>query len=141
MDSATRYGSYVPVTTIGIAHFRTRDQRATNPRTRLQNTAGNVSGAPPMTDVGRRSADDLVLRTARCPFGYLLTRWTGSDARPDPTSPLSFGTSLLTSRAPRAKEQPSAGPGAEGTACPVLAQMLRANCIGQCPSSGAKRKT
>src|SRR5216683_3259209 len=37
MDRATRYGLYVPLTTIGIApNFRTRDQRATNPATHLQ---------------------------------------------------------------------------------------------------------
>jgi len=42
----------------GLPNFRTRDQRATNPWTHLQNKAGNVGGAPLMTDVGRRSADD-----------------------------------------------------------------------------------
>ena len=41
-------------------------------------------------------------------------------------SPLSFATSSLRSRAPRLtpKKQPSAGPGAEGTACPVLADSV-----------------
>src|SRR6476469_1802603 len=34
------------------------------------------------------------------PLWLFVDKMDGSDARPDPTSPLSFGTSLLTSRAP-----------------------------------------
>jgi hypothetical protein len=60
MDRATRYGSYVPVTTIGIAPIRTRDQRATNPPTYLQMQSSNVIGASLKADVGQRSPDDLV---------------------------------------------------------------------------------
>src|SRR6267154_5531609 len=59
-DRATRYGSCVPVTTIGTAPIRTRDQRATNPPTHLQMQPATLSGASLKADVGRRSPDDLV---------------------------------------------------------------------------------
>jgi len=36
IERATRYGSYVPVTTIGIAPILTRAYRATNPPTHLE---------------------------------------------------------------------------------------------------------
>jgi hypothetical protein len=54
MDRATRYGSYVPLTTIGIAPIRTRDRRAMNPPTHLQNPADKLSGcreSPMLADV------------------------------------------------------------------------------------------
>jgi hypothetical protein len=54
IERATRYGSYVPVTTIGIAPIRTRDQRATTPPTHLQNAAHDVVVASVKADVGRR---------------------------------------------------------------------------------------
>src|SRR5882757_4987353 len=59
MDSATRYGSCVPVTTIGIPIFapETNGRRI---RRLIANAVGNVCGAPLKTDVGRHSRDDLV---------------------------------------------------------------------------------
>src|SRR4051794_5267257 len=59
MDSATRYGSCVPVTTIGIPIFapETNGRRI---RRLIANAVGNVCGAPLKTDVGRHSPDDLV---------------------------------------------------------------------------------
>jgi hypothetical protein len=51
MDRATRYGSCVPVTTIGIAPIRTRDQRATNPPTQLRMQPVTFSGASLKADV------------------------------------------------------------------------------------------
>src|SRR5882757_10590442 len=68
MDSATRYGSCVPVTTIGTAPIRTRDQRATNPPTAPASAAGNVVGALLKADVGRRSPDDLVCEHQDAPL-------------------------------------------------------------------------
>src|ERR1700704_676375 len=59
MDRATRYGLYVPVTTIGIAPIfgpETNGRSTDSPA----NAAGNVIGAPPKANVGRRSPDDLV---------------------------------------------------------------------------------
>src|SRR5882762_10516435 len=47
MDRATRNGSYVPVTTIGIAPILGRDQRATNPPAHLQGAAGKGHGIVP----------------------------------------------------------------------------------------------
>jgi hypothetical protein len=60
MDRATRYGSCIPVTTIGIAPIRTRDQRATGDEfaDSPANAAGNVIGAslrPMLADVPRMS--------------------------------------------------------------------------------------
>src|SRR6267142_1042754 len=66
MDSATRYGSCVPVTTIGTAPIRTRDQRATADSP--ANAAGNVVGASLKVDVGRRSPDDLVCEHQDAPL-------------------------------------------------------------------------
>src|SRR3977135_939657 len=81
MDRATRYGSCVPVTTIGIAPIRTRDQRATNPPTHLQMQPVTLSGASLKADVPQITG----LRASGCSFGALLTRWTGSDVRPVPS--------------------------------------------------------
>src|SRR5437764_9383054 len=46
MERATRYGSYVPIKTIGIAQFSDRGQRATNPPARLQVQSATSLGAP-----------------------------------------------------------------------------------------------
>src|SRR5882757_6399368 len=54
MDRATRYGSCVPVTTIGTAPIRTRDQRATNRPTHLHMQPATLSGRyqrPMLADV------------------------------------------------------------------------------------------
>src|ERR1700731_323958 len=60
MDRATRYGSCVPVTTIGIApnsdQRLTGDESADSPA----NAANSVIGASLKADIGRRSPDDLV---------------------------------------------------------------------------------
>jgi hypothetical protein len=58
MDRATRYGSCVPVTTIGIAPTRTRDQRATNPPFHLQIQPATLLGRherPMLADVPQMS--------------------------------------------------------------------------------------
>lgn len=58
MDSATRYGSWVPVTTIGIAQFS--DQRPVGDKSAdsSANAAGNVTGVPLNALVGWHSPDD-----------------------------------------------------------------------------------
>src|SRR5438876_12095400 len=61
MERATRYGSYIPVTTIGIAPILIRDQWATHPPIYLQAYHNRIPGA-----IGSTEARDTSygLRTA-----------------------------------------------------------------------------
>src|SRR5947209_3987476 len=85
MDSAMRYGSCVPVTTIGIAQFS--DQRRVGDKSAdsSANAAGNVTGVPLNAHLGWHSPDDLVPKHSGCSFSPLLARQIANDVRPDPS--------------------------------------------------------
>src|ERR1700738_1874513 len=76
MDSATRYGSCVPVTTIGIAPIFAPETNGRRIRRPIANAVGNVCGAPLKTDVGRRSRAGLV-QAFRMLLGHFAGKMDG----------------------------------------------------------------
>src|SRR5439155_23339776 len=62
MERTTRYGSYIPVTTIGIAPILIRDQWATHPPIYLQAYHNRIPGAIGSTEAQRSG---LVLNRVR----------------------------------------------------------------------------